>query len=371
MLSVGCREKYIPDIPNSQKGILVVEGFINLGTGPTIIQLTRSAGLDSAYLSFETGARLEVQTEGGASFPLTEQGRGKYTIDQVPLMAGERYRLHILTSNGRNYLSDLSEVNMTPPIDSVNWKMNGDQVAIFVSTHDPQNKTSYYQWQFEETWQYTAMYQSLLTYTGNSVISRPTEEQIFNCWRSDNSNTILISSSADLTEDVISQFPVTEVPVLTTDKLVLRYSILVKQYGLSKDWYEWIQKVKKNTEQLGSLFDPQPSGTGGNIHSVSDPDEMVIGWVGCTTETDKRIFIDHKEVPGSYPHGYPVTCALDTVDYDSAAIVRALSIPGRLPVEYIRSMFSSDIIGITVSSSFCADCNLQGGSSVKPVFWQE
>ena len=232
ILSVACKDKYIPNIPRPVNGNLVVEGFINLGTGPTIIQLSRVNGLDSTQILFETGAFVEVQSESSGYFPLTEQGLGRYAINQIAFYPNQRYRLHIVTSNGRDYLSDYSLVNITPPIDSVNWSSDGNQVSIFVSTHDNQNLTKYYQWQFEETWQYNAFYQSQLLYKDSMVIIRPDSLQIFSCWRSDFSQTISIASTSNLTQDLITRFPLTSVSILTTDKFVVRYSILVKQYAL-------------------------------------------------------------------------------------------------------------------------------------------
>jgi hypothetical protein len=127
------------------------------------------------------------------------------------------------------------------------------------------------------------------------------------------STTISIANTEKLTANVIYQFPLTQIPYNTSDKLIDRYSILVKQYALTRDWYEWNQKIKKNTEQLGSIFDAQPSETGGNIHCVTDPLETVVGFVGCTTETEKRIFIDRTEIPrGIISTGYEF-CVPDTV----------------------------------------------------------
>jgi hypothetical protein len=371
ILSVACKDKYMPNIPKPLNGNLVVEGYINLGTGPTIIQLSRVNGLDSTQILFETGAFVEVQSESSGYFPLTEQGLGRYAVDQISFYPNQRYRLHIVTSNGRDYLSEYSQVNITPAIDSVNWSSDGNQVSIFVSTHDGQNLTKYYQWQFEETWQYTAFYQSQLLYKDSMVIVRPDSLQIFNCWRSDYSQTISIASTQNLTQDLITRFPLTSVSILSTDKFVVRYSILVKQYALSEEWYEWNEKIKKNTEQLGTIFDPQPSGTGGNIHCTTDSTEAVIGFVGCTTETDKRIFIDHLEVPGSYPHGYPVSCGLDTILTASGPgyLTSILSNTAHIPVNYVYSPYGN-LIGITYSDIPCADCNSQGGSSIKPDFWQ-
>jgi len=368
---MACKEKYMPEISKPDTGFLVVEGFINVGTGPTIIQLTRTAGLDSTHFSFEAGAHVLVETESGMNFPMTESSPGKYIVNQVTPIDGQRYRVHITTKNGRNYLSDLTEVKTTPEIDSVNWTTDGENVSIFVNTHDPNNQTLYYKWQFEETWQYTSYYLSSIKYQDDSISVRTPDEQFFYCYRNDYSKSISLSTSADLSQDIIARYPLTSVSILNTDKLVVRYSILVKQYALTKEWYEWNLKIKKNTEQLGSIFDAQPSGTGGNVHCTTDPSEAVIGYIGSTTEADKRIFIDHTEVPGSYNHGYPASCDSQFVRIDSAEVAKNLrGHPDKLPIEFVRDMKTSEIIGIQISDAICVDCNLQGGSSVKPPFWQ-
>ena len=316
-LLLACKEKYVVHTNTPAEGFLVVEGFINI-SGNTNITLTRSSGLDSPLVIPEPGAEVDIQMESGTNYFLYESGGGHYAIDGLSLDPNQQYRLHIRTANGKEYVSDYTIVKITPPIDSVNWtgtsnSVTGNQVNIFVTTHDDQTQPGYYQWQFEETWRYEAKYGSLLEYQNGSLILRPDNDLIYTCWKTDLSTTISIANTEKLSSNVIYQYPLTQIPYNTSDKLIKRYSILVKQYALTRDWYEWNQKIKKNTEQLGSIFDAQPSETGGNIHCVTDPGETVIGFVGCTTETEKRIFIDHTEIPpGPINDGYDY-CQTDTV----------------------------------------------------------
>ena len=97
----------------------------------------RSTGLDSPQYIPELGAQLAIQSESGGSIPLAEAGNGIYSVDSLNLDPTQQYRLQILTA-GKEYLSDLSKVNLTPPIDSVNWTANTDGVSIFVSAHNDQ-----------------------------------------------------------------------------------------------------------------------------------------------------------------------------------------------------------------------------------------
>jgi hypothetical protein len=70
----------------------------------------------------------------------------------------------------------------------------------------------------------------------------------------------------------------------------------VFQYGLTKEAYDYLGKMKKNTEQIGSIFDPQPSYLTGDIQCISDPSEKVIGFISFGVIREKRVFISPFEI---------------------------------------------------------------------------
>jgi hypothetical protein len=372
ILLEGCKEKYVVHVNTAATGYLVVEGFINI-SGNTDIMLSRSSGLDTPRLIPEPGAEVDIQMESGANYFLTEGFGGHYSIDGLNLDPSQQYRLHIQTSNGKQYMSDYNAVKITTPIDSVNWtgttnSVTGNQINIFVTTHDDQTQPGYYQWQYEETWKYNAKYGSVLEYKNDLLILRPDSDLFYNCWMSDVSTTVSIANTEKLSSNVIYQYPLTQIPYNTSNRLISRYSILVKQYALTRDWYEWNQKIKKNTEQLGSIFDAQPSETGGNIHCVTDPGESVIGFVGCTTETERRIFIDRSEIPhGTISDGYDF-CEPDTVGYSQADYEIAFK-PGYL-IPITLAIVHNAIVGVQSSTPECVDCRVRGGTTIRPPFWQ-
>ena len=177
MLLGGCKEKYVVKLNVPATGYLVVEGFINI-SGNTSIMLTRSSSVDTPRYIPEPGAEVDIQTENGPSYFLAEDYAGHYSINGLNLDPGQLYRLHIQTANGKEYVSDYSLVKITPPIDSVNWtatssSIYGQQINIFVSTHDNQSQPGYYQWQFEETWKYHSGFSSDLEYLNDTLILRP------------------------------------------------------------------------------------------------------------------------------------------------------------------------------------------------------
>src|SRR5690606_38038743 len=85
-----------------------------------------------------------------------------------------------------------------------------------------------------------------------------------------------------------------------SEKLTVRYSMLVSQYAISKEAYEFYEIMKNNTEKMGSVFDPQPSLVRGNITCTTDPGEIVVGFIDCSVSSSQRIFITSEEA-GNWP----------------------------------------------------------------------
>ena len=149
----GCKEKFNTDLPSPSTGYLVVEGFIGSGNDPTTINLSRSVKLiDSVNIIYETNASVNVEGENNETFPLNENVNGSYTSSgPLNLNANEKYRIHIITRNNKEYISDFESVKHTPPIDSITFQRENGGLRIFVDTHDAQNNTRYYIWNYEET----------------------------------------------------------------------------------------------------------------------------------------------------------------------------------------------------------------------------
>ncbi|MGV3588823.1 MAG: DUF4249 domain-containing protein [Adhaeribacter sp.] len=294
---LACKERFEPNLPEQATGYLVVEGLIITGPGQTKFKLTRSLPLGATRNSIvpETRALLQIEGEGSNIFPLAEKGPGLYAADNLSLTNGQQYRLRIKTAAGKEYISDFTEAKKTPPIDSITWQQENSGIQIFVNTHNPQNNTRYYQWDYEETWEYYSLSDTDFKYEDGRVVERAPSEHTYRCWGKGGSVNLLLGSSAKLSQDVIYQQPLTYIPP-TSIKLSYQYSIRVKQYALTRMAYEYLQLMRKNTETTGSFFDPQPSELKGNIRSVSDPAEPVIGYVSACDVTEKRIFIQRREI---------------------------------------------------------------------------
>ncbi|QNF33065.1 DUF4249 domain-containing protein [Adhaeribacter swui] len=367
----NCVDPFDPQVKNIPQSFLVVDGFIN-AQGVTTIKLSRTVNLSADSIAPpESNATVYIEEEDGAPIYLAEQQAGTYTSGSLNLNFLKNYRLHLKLASGKEYTSDYTLIKTTPPIDEVTWESKSNGLQIYVNSHDASKATQYYHWQYEETWEYTAAYQSPLEYSNGTIISR--KEDIYRCWNTQLSNAIRIASTARLSQDVVSNYPLVIVPS-NSIKLGVRYSILVKQYALSPEEYLYYEMLQKNTENIGSLFDPLPTQLTGNIHAVADPTEPVIGFVGAYSETQKRIFVNHDELPKTWDIDYESCVAPDSIVIDNlfyrnlAEVENHFSTGIYLPLTPIFSKGIPRLIGYTATAAGCADCRLKG-TNVKPDFW--
>ena len=214
----------------------------------------------------------------------------------------------------------------------------------------------------------------LQTIPVDSVMQRPLSDQIYVCWRNDSSSTILINSSAKLAKDVILQNPVAFISS-TSQALENRYSILVKQYALTADAYNYYTQLKKNTEQLGGVFDPQPSQLTGNIHCISNPSEPVLGYITAGADAQTRIYIDNRNLPAWVFDSPYAGCIMDTDLYVRASghsffneVAERIYTGYDIPIFTIQPPMAPHPDGYTGGSLGCVDCR-QLGTNKKPGFW--
>lgn len=368
LLFVSCIEPYPPPSKQGSVNFLVVDGSANSTEGTVQVKLSRAVSLSSKNTSPpESGALVRLEDNKGNTQQLNETEKGNYQQSNLLIDASKAYRLYIKTAEGNEYQSDFVTQKYTPEIDSVTWapSQTRDGIDIFVNTHDDKNKTRYYQWSFEETYQYQAPYYSFLKILNKQVVPIPDDELTYNCWTTLPSQKILVGSSENLSQDIIYHFRVNKIPK-GSQKLSVKYSILVKQRALSRDAYDYWLNLQKTTEHLGSLFDPQPGQVEGNIHNLNVNSAPALGYFDVGSTQVKRIFIRSSEIPLDISGQKSFNgCILDTVlvadlpNFDTLgyALVQPLS---NGPATY----------AYTYSSLSCTDCRYQKGKKVKPIFWE-
>lgn len=357
-VTIGCRQSYLPPAIAHPPSYLVVEGFIESnGQDSTIFALSRTTPLSDTNYSPEPGANVTIEDSTGNTWPLSEVRTGWYARPPYAFPNNNKYRLHIITGTHDEYASDYVPLVSNPPIDSISWKRSDDPlhlgVTLYANTHDPQNNTHYYRWSCDETWQFHVKYYANWTYRNNTVTSFIDTSYV--CWRSDKSNSFTLATSIQLAQDVIYQAPILLIP-LNSQKLQMRYSVLVKQYAMTKDAFIWWQLLQKNTENIGSIFGIQPSANPGNIHCLNDSAKLVVGLVGGGNTQKQRIFISTDQVQ---PWTYDDDCPTLVIGFNM--------IP-----QYLRDGYLLYNVvnpgAAAVAHNYCVNCTLSG-TNKPPSFW--
>jgi hypothetical protein len=380
---VACKKPYAPPVINSAKSFLVVEGVINTTADSTIIKLSRTVNLSSSTtINPELNASVIVEEDNGIEYILPEIGNGKYAAPGLMLNIAHKYRLQIVTANNEQYLSSFESPLNTPPIDSVGFTMQGTAqntgIQIYVNTHDATGVVNYYHWDYSEAWQFHSKYESDYISNGTNIVGRTADQNIYSCFGADTSSTIVLGSSAGLTKNAIYQNPITQL-ASTSEKIETKYSIEVNQYALTGDAYRFWVNLKKNTEQLGSIFDAQPSSINGNILCVTNPAEPVIGYITVSNIQRKRIYILNSQLPSEWQPSYPYDCSLDSNWYAepktgnppiNQVLKNLISLGSpQIPVSAFYLPSSPSPVGYLSSTTECVDCTLRGKKEA-PTFWK-
>ncbi|WP_373331462.1 DUF4249 domain-containing protein [Salmonirosea aquatica] len=355
----ACVEPFAPPEITGAEHYLVVDGSLNTTPGASSqIRLSRTQNIyEKGAPQPESRAKLTVEGDKGSSFAFAEAVPGVYDLAPTTFRDSEKYRLRIKTSGGREYLSAYVPVVRNPPIDSLTYRVRGagEGVQIYVNTHDPQDRTRFYRWSYEETWQYSMPLYSAYELVGKEVVFR--NQDINTCWSSANPTTIVLGTSVKLSKDIIRDQGVTFVPS-ASGKLQSRYSILVRQYALTQQEYEYWNALSKTTERTGSLFDPQPAEVTGNIRSVGDAGELVFGYFSASNRQEQRLFVTEYL-------GRPNPACEPTDTLTAREILESLDLI--LTEYYSEGSFIPQYIMGAVN---CTDCRLRGGTIQKPLFWK-
>ena len=166
----ACVEPFQPEVGEYANSV-VVDGFFTDSDEPSIVKLSRSFAFDEKEGTPIEGATLTIEDDSGASTTLNETSPGVY--ETVPMnykgIVGRRYRLVISIPGEEELQSDWEELKAAPAVESINYqfeeKIPDDPQAapvlgmqLLLSTNDPNNKTNFYRWEFEETYEYAIRY---------------------------------------------------------------------------------------------------------------------------------------------------------------------------------------------------------------------
>ena len=359
----GCITRFIPET-DEDPDLIVVEGLITDQPEVNTIKLSRSMPLGKkSILRPLKGCTVTIRDDENNIYEARESSTsGTYLTDPGSFrgVVGREYTLLINTNNSTtthySYESLPMELKAVPQIDSLFYEkvtiqekteFSGPKEGcqVYLNTYDPKGTCEHYRWEYIETWKFQLPY----SVTNNT------------CWITNNSNDIHVKNTSVLTEDRINNLPLRFISN-ETDRLAVRYSILVNQYSLNEDEYTYWEKLQNISEEVGSLYDITPSSIPGNISCVEEPGEQVLGYFSVSAKTSRRIYIDEnfRGLVNLYND-----CVSDTIF-------------GNQPIPNLNSSvwiiedqpYAMPPYRVLTEKKYCADCTVRG-TTVKPDFWEE
>lgn len=369
LLCGSCIEPFQPEINETQE-TLVIYGVVTDQPGLYQVTISRSAPYNDPSFKPLSGCVVRVEDELGNMVVYEESMPGIYEtyLEASFLAVHKAYSLFVNTPGGKEYQSSYDTLLPCPVIDTIFFEVEskgtsdpevtryGIQFYSGLTGSDEASRN--FRWQLEETWEYQSASRANLYWDGGPLIP-VLADSINTCYMTQPVHGLYSASTGHLTENKLTRNKLIYVSD-ETPRLRLRYSLLVKQQSLSREVFEYWEKMKSQTGNVGGLYETQPSSTVGNVFNLNDPDEEVLGCFYATQQQSKRLTFKGDfdfDVPG-------YTCELDTA-----------SSLNEIGTSFPYWLLSLDPLGrgppYLNGSMSCFDCRLKGGTSVKPDFWQK
>lgn len=372
LLTVSCVYDFTPTGIENDVDILVIEGDIIAGDNSYFKISTTIPLTTTDTIKYITKATVWVESESGEIINAVYDSNtaGTFRANTVGLDLNKKYKLRVDIPGKGAYQSSYVPILQTPPIDSITYSINNNRtyVQLSVTTHNNNPDNKYYKWNYKEDWEFRAEHIPLIRYNKEKDIAEPIPyDELGNnytCWQRDSSSGIFVATAEKLAQNIIYKQPLNA--IYSSDrKISYIYSILVSQISLTQQAYIYWETLKKNTEETGGIFAPQPSEMRGNLESITHPGEPVLGYISASTQTTQRIFIYNDKL-NIYKN--PVKCQLDTLAHfeSKANLWKDAAQGGSNEMLFYEEESNIKVIWTT---GFCANCLKMGGTKRKPKFW--
>ncbi|SHG26978.1 protein of unknown function [Flagellimonas flava] len=382
LICYGCIEPFNAVFEDFQSA-LVIEGTITNELKLHQIVLTRTYEFEADGPSPETTANVRIIAGDGTTFSFEHVGDGVYVPSEAfAAQFGVDYQLEVDTQDGKSYASEVVQLTSSTSIDDIRAERiinddGQDGMGIFIDSFDPTGSSVNYRYEFIETYRVIApewFSDSLIgdPEGGCGVIRIPNRTDARICYPTDFSNALILTSTANLNEDRVSNFMVRFV---NRNNYIIshRYSILVRQFVESNDAYTFFETLNEFSGSESLLSQTQPGFLQGNIFSKDDEDEKVLGFFNASSVSEKRLFFNYDDFyPGERLPPYVEDCKPSSPPIASTGgcIIRPI-------LEAGIGVYAGDNpeprVGqgpYFIVSRVCGDCSVLGPEE-QPDFWIE
>lgn len=386
-LTLSCVEQI--DIETKTfESVIVIEATITNEFKYQEIKLTRTFRFEDDGPTVESNADVKIVDDSQNIYNFIESEPGKYlSALKFSAQPNTNYELSITTNEGRSYASNSSLLTNTTQIDNVYaLREINDKgvlgVRIFVDSFDPTGNSRYYRYTYEETYKiqvpaWAPLDAIIISDTPPFEVDtelRQQEERI--CFNTLNSNGTIQVETTNFAEDRVTELPIR---FIESDDFMLRnrYSILVKQFVQSLEAFSFFKTLDELSSSESLFSQIQPGFLNGNVFSISNSNEKVLGFFEVSSVSEKRIFFNFKDIfPNSPFPPFVTVCGEDEIKNIELFTSDGLSSPliEKIKTNEVKFFgfpdFPTEKFPLLVIKRTCGDCTILG-SNVRPDFWIE
>lgn len=307
IIPLSCVDPYTLELERGEQ-LLTVDGFITTEPGPHRIRLTRTDTYGSVFEGLIRPVRLATvnvrDSEGMVTF-LTEVEAGVYeTPAGFKAKVGLSYTLQLRLIEGREYTSFPEKVNQVAPIDQVSIRTVEiatddrleQRVGVQLIAHfkDPGDQANNYYWR-------TAPGSFVLVANPELYTNPPThpsdprgpapKDCCAICYLVESSRSQNFTIASDESFNGLE----TRLPVAFIEDNGLRfkdtYRAEIQQMGISQEAFRFLRLIEQQLSITGSVFDQPPANIRGNIISLDNPDETVLGYFIAADVATSELYI--------------------------------------------------------------------------------
>ena len=282
LILAGCITQFDYEY-ESDRSLLVVEGKLTQKNIPHDIYLSYTSS--NARFSYTKARNATVILYDGQynSEMLYETGEGRYTFfgNSIQPIPGRSYYIEITLQNGKKYRSHPQvmpymikpnyvehKIENVDEINNYGNVVDNNYVNLYINT--PVTRTDepgYLLWRLDEVYSFQELFCHPLKTPWICYIKRKILD-----------DQIKIFSSNGLDGGILKNYRIGSVPIFPDwEFFELRY-YNVAQHTITKEAYDYWEKIKLIATPTGSIFDVPPAPIQGNIYNTNDPEEEVLGF---------------------------------------------------------------------------------------------
>lgn len=302
-------------------GRIVIAGQVSTISDQNIIELGTTA--NTQRLPFPiTDASIVLHDDIGNSDLYVEVKPGVYSLTNFTGIPGRTYHIEIILPNEKVYRSIPETMPETSQADTTYYEVvkenivdqegsyvMHDYLKVYTNSVLSSSHRNYLKWRVQEAF--------LLSPTDFPDPFGAIPAPCFIVQNADPQRVILFDESTVTASSIKG--------LLVASRLI-DWSFLEKHYittyqsSITKESFEYWQKVNILANQVGSIFDTPPAEIRGNIFNVNEETEKTLGFFQASNDSYKRFFLHRSDLPfpilngkcdfdGNFdPDHYPYRC---------------------------------------------------------------